>query len=352
MRILIGGSTSKIFHFGEFEKALTDLGVECKLVVDSDVYDGFPTSEISKWFQTSRKFKQLVSEFKPDVIITDRQRHFAMAAARSKIPLVIHLRGDIWAEFEYARQTRYTSMIRRFALYRSKVMFEESFKKSSLIVPICKYLEKIVNDHYPDKKTNVMYSSVDTTRWYQEKGMTLKHPCVGLLQSASIWGKAKEMLVLENVLKSMPDVMFYWAGDGMYLDDVLPRLKKYPNFEWLGSLQYPDKVRQYLTEIDVYALVSGLDMSPLTLLEAQLMKKPVVATRVAGIPEFLIDGVTGFLVEEGNPDDYIEKFSLLIGDEVKGKTMGESGRKFVEENFNLNKIVSEFLETLKKHLKL
>ena len=40
-------------------------------------------------------------------------------------------------------------------------------------------------------------------------------------------------------------------------------LEKYNNFKWLGPLQYPDKVREYLTEIDVYALVSGIDMSPL-----------------------------------------------------------------------------------------
>jgi len=152
---------------------------------------------------------------------------------------------------------------------------------------------------------------------------------------------------LENVLKSMPDVTFYWAGDGPHRDKILSVLGKYDNFKWLGSLQYPDKVREYLTEIDVYALVSGIDMSPLTLQEAQLMKKPVVATNVGGIPELMKNNETGFLVEKGDVNEWIEKLSLLINDKEKRKTMGEAGRKFVEKNFNWNKIAKEFLDILK-----
>ena len=73
-------------------------------------------------------------------------------------------------------------------------------------------------------------------------------------------------------------------------------------------------MRQFLTEIDIYALISGLDMSPLTLQEAQLMEKPVVATNVAGVPEMMIDGKTGFLVEEGNHEQLIKKLRLLLED--------------------------------------
>ena len=210
-------------------------------------------------------------------------------------------------------------------------------------------MEKIVNQHYPNKKTNVLHGGITSSRWYPSEGMTLKHPCVGLLQGAVIWGKAQEMLVLENVLKSMPDVTFYWAGDGPYRDKILSVLGKHDNFKWLGNLQYPDKVREYLTEIDVYALVSGIDMSPLTLQEAQLMKKPVVATNVGGIPELMKNNETGFLVERGDANGWIEKLSLLINDKEKRKSMGENGRKFVEKNFNWNKIARDFLDILEKN---
>jgi glycosyltransferase involved in cell wall biosynthesis len=209
-------------------------------------------------------------------------------------------------------------------------------------------LENIVKQYYPEKKTHVLHGGITPSKWYPSKGMTLKHPCVGLVQRATIWGKAQEMFVLENVLKSMPDVTFYWAGNGPYRDKILSVLGKYDNFKWLGSLEYPDKVREYLTEIDVYALVSGIDMSPLTLQEAQLMNKPVVATNVGGIPELMKNNETGFLVEKGDAEGWIKKLSLLINDESKRKMMGEAGRKFVEENFNWNKIAKEFLDILDK----
>jgi glycosyltransferase involved in cell wall biosynthesis len=113
-------------------------------------------------------------------------------------------------------------------------------------------------------------------------------------------------------------------------------------------LQYPNKVREYLTEIDVSALVSGIDMSPLTLQEAQLMKKPVVATNVGGIPELMKDNETGFLVEKGNYKEWIKKLSILIEDKQKRENIGNKGRKFVEENFNWNKIAKEFLKNIEK----
>jgi len=164
-----------------------------------------------------------------------------------------------------------------------------------------------------------------------------------------IWGKAQEMLILEKVLKEMPDVTFYWVGDGPYQDKILPVLEKYDNFKWLGALQYPDKVRQYLTEIDVYALVSGIDMSPLTLLEAQLMKKPVIATNVGGIPELMKDNETGFLVQKGNPDEWIKKISLLIESKELRDTMGNKGRKFVADHFNWDIIAEKFLNFIKEN---
>ena len=346
MKLLIGGSPSKIFHLKELEKELKNLGVVCKLVIDSEISDGFPSRKISTWFQNNKKFEQLILEFKPDAILVDRQRHFSRAATKYKIPLIIHLRGNIWKEFEWAKETIYKSFLKRKALEIWITISKETFEKSTLIVPICKHLENVVKENYPNKKTTVMYQGISPERWYHEPGMNLKHPCVGLLQSAVIWGKAKEMLVLEDVLKAMPDVTFYWVGEGPFREKILSVLNKYQNFKWLGSLEYPNKVREYLSEIDVYALVSGIDMSPLTLQEAQLMKKPVVATNVGGIPEIMKDGETGFLIDKGDSEKWIEKLSFLINNKQKRIAMGESGRKFVEENFNWSKVAKDFLKKI------
>ena len=135
------------------------------------------------------------------------------------------------------------------------------------------------------------------------------------------------MLILEKVLQEMPEVNFYWAGDGQYKDKVLSVLEKHKNFHSLGSLQYPDQVRDFLSEIDVYALITGMDLAPLTLKEAQLMEKPVIATNVGGNPEMMEDKNTGYLVEEGNAFELKEKISTLLNNKELRIEMGRKGRK-------------------------
>ena len=351
MRLLIGGSSSFLFHLKEFSDTLNSLGVESKLVFDGDYADGFPSRKIKNWFQTKKKFNKLIDEFKPDAIFVDRQRHFGINALKANIPLFVLLRGHYWSELYWNKRTMYKPFHKRIALWQWDKLGKEIFNGATAIFPICKYLEKITNKFVPDKPTKVFFEGVDASKWYQVKGMNLKHPCVGLLQHANWWGKTSEMLILKNVLEKMPDVNFYWAGDGPLRERVLSELDKYDNFHWLGNLQYPDKVREYLSEIDVYALITGMDLAPLTLKEAQLMKKPVVVTNVGGNQEMMIDGKTGFLVEKGNDTQLIEKLRLLFEDVDMAKKMGNEGRKFIERTFNWKLVTKNFIEMIKPYLK-
>jgi len=331
LKLLIGGSPSKFFHLKEFGESLKQFGIDYKLVVDTDIFAGFPSKRISDWFDMGKRFKKLIDEFKPDAVFVDRQTNFGLAVLKAQIPLFVHLRGDYWTEIKMARETLYKYPPKSTIISIKEKIANRCFDGSTLILPICKYLEKKVKEHHPEKDTSVLYQGIDPSRWHKTKGLKFNHPCVGLLQGAVIWDKTKEMLVLEEVLKAFPEVTFYWAGDGPYRDKILPVLQKYENFVWLGSLQYPEKVREFFSEIDVYYLMSGIDMSPLTLLEAQLMKKPVVATNVGGIPELMENNETGFLVKKGAHSEWIEKLEILINDEKKRKLMGEKGRVYVEK---------------------
>ena len=321
--------------------------MECKVVPDSDYADGFPSRKIGNWFKSNSKFTELINDFKPDAVFVDRQRHFGLEALKDDIPLFVHLRGNYWEEMKMARKTLYSSPPKKLAINKWDYIASQVFQGSKIILPICKHLENVVKNHYPEKPTSVLYQGITPENWFRTEGMKLKHPCVGLLQGAVIFEKTKELLTLTKVLEKMPDVTFYWVGDGPYRDDVLPILEKFDNFKWLGALEYPDKVRDFLTEIDVYALLSGIDMSPLTLLEAQLMEKPVVATNVGGIPELMKDGETGFLVTKNNPEELAEKISILVNDNKKSESMSKKGKDFVSTNFNWDKICHDFLDCLK-----
>jgi len=349
MKLLIGGSSSKIFHLKEFAQNLEKNNIECKVVFDSDYADGFPSRKIGNWFKSNNKFTELINDFKPDAVFVDRQRHFGLEALNNEVPLFVHLRGNYWEEMKMARKTLYSSLPKKLAINKWDDIASQVFQGSKIILPICKHLENVVKNHYPKKPTSVLYQGITPENWFRTEGMKLKHPCVGLLQGAVIFEKTKELLTLTKVLEKMPDVTFYWVGDGPYRDDVLPILEKFDNFKWLGALEYPDKVRDFLTEIDVYVLLSGIDMSPLTLLEAQLMEKPVIATNVGGIPELMKNNETGFLIEKSDHQGLIEKLELILNDSQKANSLGKAGRKFVSSNFDWKIIAKNFVSIANEH---
>jgi len=90
-----------------------------------------------------------------------------------------------------------------------------------------------------------------------------------------------------------------------------------------------------------------MDLAPLTLKEAQLMKKPVIATDVGGDKEMMDDGRTGFLVREGNAEDIIKRITDLLEDKQMAKDMGKNGAEFVKNEFNWERVTKNFLEIIK-----
>lgn len=352
MRILIAyGSKGKYFHMKEFADELLKLGMEYKIVRDIDFSKGFPSRKISDWFKGDKKFKELIREFGPDVIFVDRQAHFALHSIKSGIPTFVLLRGHYWKEYFWAMKTLGKNLKTRTVIWFRNRIAEKIFAEATAVLPICKYLEDVVKEHYPKQNTGVFLEGINSKRWYHTEKMELKHPCVGLVQDANWWGKTKELLVLEQVLKKMPNVHFYWIGDGQYRQKITDKLEKFDNFNWLGRLSYPDDVRKFLETIDVYALITGMDLAPLTLKEAQLMKKPVIATDVGGDKEMMIDKKTGFLVREGHYVDIIEKLSQLLENKQMAAEMGKEGAKFIQEEFNWEKAAKNFLKIIEPYNK-
>ena len=224
MKLLIGASSSKMFHLQEFTNYLKKINIECKLVFDADYADGFPSRKINSWFNSNKKFKNLLDEFNPDAIFVDRQRHFGLESTKTDIPLLVHLRGNYWEEMKMAKETLYKSPPKSIAINKWEEIGSKCFENSKMILPICGYLENVVKEYYPRKPTAILYQGITPENWYPTDGMKLQHPCVGLIQGAVIWGKTREMLMLKRVLKLMPKIHFYWAGDGPYRDKILAEL--------------------------------------------------------------------------------------------------------------------------------
>ena len=342
-------SIGKYFHLQEFGSALERLGIEYKIVREDEYVTGFPSKDPKGWF-SKKKFHALIDDYKPDVVFCDRQSHFALETIKKGITCYTYLRGNIWMEVEWAKKTIYKDPLMKTVLNMRHKISERVFKECQGIFMTADYLDKVIKEHIPNAKTFHFLEGLDASRWYPVEGMTLKHPCVGLCQDANWWGKTKEMLTLEPVIKEMPNVHFYWAGDGQYKAPILEKFEKYDNFHYLETLDYPDKVRQYLTEIDIYAIPTGMDTTPLSCREAMAMKKPIIGTKVGGIPEMIYDKETGFLVDEGDYQSWIKNIKLLIEDKELARKLGEDARKLLLEKFNWDTIAKKFVVVAKTHL--
>jgi hypothetical protein len=249
-------------------------------------------------------------------------------------------------EQEWAKKTIYKDPLMQTVVNLRQRNAERVFRECQGIFMTADYLDSVIKEHVPNAKTFHFLEGLDASRWYPAKGMTLKHPCVGMCHDANWWGKTKEMLTLDEVIKNMPNVHFYWVGDGQYKTKILDKLGKYENFHYLGFISYPDKVREYLTEIDIYALPTGMDTTPLSCREAMAMEKPIVASNVGGIPEMIYDEKTGFLVDEGNAEQWIDKISFLLKNENTAKEMGKAARQLIIEKFNWDILAKSFLTSV------
>ena len=192
---------------------------------------------------------------------------------------------------------------------------------------------------------------MDVTHWYPSKGMDLKHPCVGLVQHAFWWGKTKEMLILKKVMQSLPDVHFYWVGFGQYQDRILQELSSFDNFHWLGKFsweEYPENIRQFFTEIDVYALPTGMDAAPLSCKEAMAMQNPVIATNVGGIPEIIENQKNGILISPENPSEMTQAINELLENPLLIEKLTQNAFDFITKNFTWDTLIKKYIELYEK----
>jgi glycosyltransferase involved in cell wall biosynthesis len=97
----------------------------------------------------------------------------------------------------------------------------------------------------------------------------------------------------------------------------------------------------YINAMDVFVLPSEREGFPRVILEAMLMGKPVVTSRIAGLSELVIDKKTGFLFQPGNIKELTACISSLLSSPDLRKEMGEASKKRVIENFSIEKYVNQ-----------
>ena len=106
-------------------------------------------------------------------------------------------------------------------------------------------------------------------------------------------------------------------------------------------LGYQEDVAQFYAAFDTLILPSGNEGTPVSAIEALAAGRPVVATRVGGVPDVVRDGQDGFLVEAGATDDLADRLERLARDPELRERMGKEGRARVLPRYAVDRLVDD-----------
>lgn len=151
---------------------------------------------------------------------------------------------------------------------------------------------------------------------------------------------------LPAIIEKCPNVRLTLVGHGNMersLKNLAVDLRVDQHVHFTGYMQY-EKIPDLLDEIDIFVMpsIESSETFGVAAIEAQAMEIPVVASNIGGVPEALIDGKTGILVEPGNVEQLSCAIIKLIRNRDVMTDMGKAGRQFVLENYDIEKNVLLF----------
>ncbi len=101
----------------------------------------------------------------------------------------------------------------------------------------------------------------------------------------------------------------------------------------------PSQMKSYIEKAAVVVIPEQYEnMSPLLMIEAMVLGKPVVISRAGGIPEFIEHGVSGLMADPLKPEDFADKIGAVLGDPERARAMGRAARERI-----LSKLDSELI---------
>jgi glycosyltransferase involved in cell wall biosynthesis len=198
-------------------------------------------------------------------------------------------------------------------------------------------------------KIEVIYNGLDAQRFARRAGGVTKSD-LGIPSSSMVVGVVARLVPRKDhstflqaaarILTHGMDVYFLVIGDGkerQRLERMAEDLGIDERVVFLGAREdVPDLIRL----LDVGVLCPLSEIFGIALIEYMVNAKPVVASSVGGIPEVVVDGRTGILVNKGNPDLLAERIMDVLADPDLGKRLGQAGRERALRHFVIARTVS------------
>jgi L-malate glycosyltransferase len=149
------------------------------------------------------------------------------------------------------------------------------------------------------------------------------------------------LLAFRRLRERGVDACLVMVGDGPDRDHVEHRAHELGVMRDTFFLGYQESVAPFFSAFDALVLPSVNEGTPVTAIEALAGGRPVVATRVGGVPDVVRDGVDGFLVEAGAIDDLAERLERLASDPELRSRMGAAGRERVLSRYAVDRLIDD-----------
>jgi glycosyltransferase involved in cell wall biosynthesis len=154
--------------------------------------------------------------------------------------------------------------------------------------------------------------------------------------------RQKGIDVFLRALADLPDVRGVIVGDGedeLALKELADNLAVANRVSWMG---WREDARSFVDEFDIFVLASRWEGFGRVLVEAAFAECPVIATRVIGTSEALIEGTTGLLIPPEDKGSLVRAIATLLEHQEWAREMGRQGRAFALSRFDPAKIAQEY----------
>jgi glycosyltransferase involved in cell wall biosynthesis len=157
---------------------------------------------------------------------------------------------------------------------------------------------------------------------------------------ASHKGQRHLVAAAAQVVRRHPDARFLIIGEGELREALSRQIRDLGLAHHVFLTGFRSDVPSLLKSIDVFVMSSVTEGLGSAILEAMAVRLPVVGTRTGGIPEAVVDGVTGLLVPPQDEGAFAAAIDRLLADANLRRDLGESGRERVAREFSVDKLVA------------
>ena len=297
-----------------------------------------------------RKLWATIRDMQPMIVHTRNLPTFEMAAlaALARVPVRIH--GEHGRDIHDAYGTSKKFLIFRKALDVAVHHY----------VTVSQDLEQWLKDKVSisPKKVSQIYNGVDTANFYfkaEKEREILPRRFAGkdhiVIGTVGRFQKVKDQATLINGLASLVKmnpamanvVRLVIVGDGPLKGELeqLVHDCQLTNLVWMSGPR--TDISCVLQSMDIFVLPSEAEGISNTILEAMASGLPVIATRVGGNVELVVEGETGLLVPAKNPQALGKALMGYLQDPQMMWSHGKAGRKRVETEFSMEAMVEHYL---------